>query len=80
MANLIIIPCRAIMFYPHRKIRLNINKIYTKTVVGLWGSLVSFQLRELETPVQIRADPFMSISEYLIFDWCMLYYDIRAKI
>ena len=27
---------------------------------GLWGSLVSFQLRELETPVQIRADPLLT--------------------
>ena len=27
--------------------------------MGLWGSLVSFQLRELETPVQIRADPLV---------------------
>ena len=30
---------------------------------GLWGSLVSFQLRELETPVQIRTDPLTIIIE-----------------
>ncbi len=38
------------------------HKIITSKLIhhckGLWGSLVSFQLRELETPVQIRADPF----------------------
>ena len=30
---------------------------------GLWGSLVSFQLRELVTPVQIRTDPLIVLSK-----------------
>ena len=35
-----------------------IPQILSSKTLGLWGSLASFQLRELETPVQIRTDPF----------------------
>lgn len=35
--------------------------------MGLWGSLVSFQLGVLVTPVQIRTDPPLRISNIVGF-------------
>jgi hypothetical protein len=46
--------------------------------MGLWGSLVSFQLGVLVTPVQIRTDPPLRISsvvEFLVNNGFFKYFD-----
>ena len=46
--------------------------------MGLWASLANFQVRDLESPVQIRTDPPLRISsivEFLVNNGVLVHFD-----